>query len=240
MSNNAENDLEQFYKLLSLLESLPHQGARLSHLPGRIHLPHRGVYFFREAGELWSDGTSRVVRVGTHAVSAGSKSSLHSRLKTHLGSKSGSGNHRGSIFRLHVGHALLNKENYTIPTWGVGSVAPPELRASPMAQKSEAAWERKVSDRIGAMTILWVDVPDEPSATSMRAFIERNAIALLSNRRSPIAPAGETWLGLHSPREEIRTSLLWNLKHIDEVYDPVFLGILEQAIYRTCALAEIN
>lgn len=107
-----------------------------------------------------------------------------------------------------------------------------------MVQEAEATWEKKVSDRIGAMTILWVDVPDEPSATSMRAFIERNAIALLSNQRSPIAPASETWLGRHSIREEIRTSLLWNLKHVNEVYDPAFLDVLEQAIHRTCVFAD--
>lgn len=240
MSSNVVRDLERFYKLLFHLESLPRQGARLSHLPGKALLPHRGVYFFREAGELLSGGSLRVVRVGTHAVSAGSQSSLHSRLKTHLGSKSGSGNHRGSIFRLHLGHAMLKKENHTIPTWGVGSVAPPELRENPMAQEAELMWEMKVSDRIGAMTILWVDVPDEPSATSMRAFIERNAIALLSNQRSPFTPASETWLGCHSPREEIRASLLWNLKHVDEVYDPGFLDVLEQAIHRTCAIADTD
>jgi len=158
------------------------------------------------------------------------------QFKAHLGSKSGSGNHRGSIFRLHLGHALLNKENCTIPTWGVGSVAPPELRSDLVAQEAEATWEKKVSDRIGAMTILWVDVPDEPSAASMRAYIERNAIALLSNHHSPIAPASEAWLGRHSAREEIRTSLLWNLKHVNKEYDPAFLDVLEQAIHRTAHL----
>jgi hypothetical protein len=195
------------------------------------------VYFFRESGELWSEGMQRIVRVGTHAVSAGSKSSLHSRLKAHLGSRSGSGNHRGSIFRLHLGRALLNQEHCTIPTWGIGSVAPPELRSDLVAQEAEAAWEKKVSDRIGAMTILWIDVPDEPSAASMRAYIERNAIALLSNHHSPIAQASEAWLGRHSAREEIRTSLLWNLKHVNEEYDPAFLDVLEQAIHRTRSLA---
>ena len=124
-----------------------------------------------------------------------------------------------------------------IPTWGVGSVAPPELRANPMAKESEAAWEKKVSEHIGAMTILWVDVPDEPSATSMRAYIERNAIALLSNRRSPLALASETWLGRHSPREEIRASQLWNLKHVDEIYDRSFLSILADSVDLTCAFA---
>jgi hypothetical protein len=233
MSNNIEKHLSQFYHLLSVLESLPDQGIRLSCLPGKKDLPFRGVYFFREREELWSEGVPRVVRVGTHAIFAGAKSSLHSRLKTHLGTQSGSGSHRGSIFRLHVGQALLNKENCTLPTWGNGSVAPLELRANPMARESEAILEKNVSSHIGAMTILWIDVPDEPSKTSMRAFIERNAIALLSNHLSPVALASETWLGRYSARKEIRTSLLWNVKHVDETYAPAFLDVLEQAIEQT-------
>jgi hypothetical protein len=176
----------------------------------------------------------RVVRVGTHAVSIGSKSTLHSRLKTHLGNRDGFGNHRGSIFRLHLGNALLRKENREIPTWGIGSTAPPELRGNPSARDAEAAWERRVSQYIGEMTVLWIEVPDEPSSKSIRAFIERNAIALLSNRLSPIVSASSGWLGQYSPRNEIRASLLWNLKHVDETYDPEFLGVLQEAVDRTC------
>jgi hypothetical protein len=176
----------------------------------------------------------RVVRVGTHAVSVGSKSTLHSRLKAHFGNRDGLGNHRGSIFRLHLGNALLRKENREIPTWGIGSTAPPELRGNPSARDAEAAWERRVSQYIGEMTVLWIEVPDEPSSKSIRAFIERNAIALLSNRLSPIVSASSGWLGQYSPRNEIRASLLWNLKHVDETYDPEFLGVLEEAVDRTC------
>jgi hypothetical protein len=98
---------------------------------------------------------------------------------------------------------------------------------------AEAAWERKVSEYIGAMTVLWVDVPDEPGANSERAFIERNAIALLSNQLAPMKPASAGWLGHYSPRNEIRQSHLWNLKHVDQTYDPRFLDDLEVAVERT-------
>ena len=77
-------------------------------------LPRRGVYFFFEPGELREDGrTPRVVRVGTHAVSAGSRTTLWTRLRDHrghvIGRHVGGGNHRASIFRRHVGSALLGR-----------------------------------------------------------------------------------------------------------------------------------
>lgn len=41
--------------------------------------------------------------------------------------------------------------------------------------------ERRVSDYLRQLPFLWVDVPDEPGPESDRAYLERNAIALLSN-----------------------------------------------------------
>lgn len=171
--------------------------------------------------------------MGTHAVSAGSKSTLRARLKTHLGSKAGSGNHRGSIFRLHVGNALLRSEDKALPTWGVGSVAPQALRESEAARAAEAALERRVSMVIGAMLVLWVDVPDDPSPDSERSAIERGSIAMLSNGLAPHAPPSAGWLGHSSARHEIRASGLWNLRHVEEAVDPSFLDVLERAVERT-------
>ena len=236
--DRIERDLAEFYGLMDFLANLPNQARPLSQLVGNRDMPQRGVYFFREPGEVCPDGSPRIVRVGTHAVSTGSKSTLRARLKTHLGSQSGSGNHRGSIFRLHLGHALLSKEGRSLPTWGKGSVAPVELRSSPEALANESALENKVSQHIGAMEVLWVDVPDEPSSESDRAFIERNAIGLLSSRRNPPATSSTNWLGSYSHREEIRSSRLWNLRHIDEVHDSAFLGRLASAVERTASVVK--
>lgn len=234
----VDSNLERFYASLSRLATKVNQGSRLDRLSEIRNLPQRGVYFFRETGELISGGEPRVTRVGTHGVTAGSKSTLRGRLRTHLGSKSGVGNHRGSIFRLHVGMALRNRDGLELPYWGRGSTRPVELRASATAALAEAEHEQRVSKVIGSMTILWVDVDDEPGAGSLRSYIERNAIALLSNHCSPIEAGSEEWLGIHSAREEIRGCRLWNLNHINEAYDSAFLDELDRVIDRTCCSHE--
>lgn len=233
MTRVRDADLDRFYALLARLQDAPGQGHPLKDLPPK--LPTRGVYFFAEPGELRKSRppTTRVVRVGTHAVSAGAKSTLRSRLKQHLGTRSGGGNHRGSIFRLHVGAALLAREDKAIPTWGVGSSKPAKLRGSESLRAAEAAWEQTVSTYISSMPLLWIDVPDEPGSQSQRAYIERNAIALLSSRGSKQDPPSPGWLGRFSPRQEIRESGLWNLNHVSEIYEPAFLDRLEYWIAST-------
>ena len=231
MQTMCEN-LDRFYSLLARLGEGPGQGRPLRELPPRSSLPERGVYFFLEPGEhrAANPNVMRVVRVGTHAVSSGSKSTLHGRLKQHLGPRTGGGHHRGSIFRRHVGDALLARDGISLATWGVGSSAPPAVGDSEIARAAEAACEKRVSEFIGAMSVLWVHVPDESGPNSARAFIERNAIAMLSNQFAPIDSASESWLGRFSPRNAILDSALWNLNHVTEVCDPLFLEKLESFV----------
>lgn len=222
-------DLDRFYSLLERLASLPGQGRRLVEYRGGSSWPRRGVYFFFEDGEhrRGQSSSPRVVRVGTHALKVNASSTLWGRLRTHRGSRTGGGNHRGSIFRLHVGTALLRRDTELIqdlPTWGVGQSAPREVR------EAEVEHERRVSRYIGAMSIMWLDIGDDPGPLSRRGYIERNAIALLSNGLSPLDPPSEAWLGLHSVRDDIRTSGLWNLNHVREQYDPKFLDVFEHLI----------
>lgn len=228
-------DLESFYSILTDLEQLPLQGLPLRELAAAKRLPRRGVYFFREPSEMRSSQADapRIVRVGTHALTANSKSTLSSRLRAHRGSASGSGNHRGSIFRLHVGAALLVRDGVANSTWGIGSVKPSTLRESATAQAEELALERRVSEHIGAMSVLWIDADDEPGEDCLRGVIERNAIALLSNRLSPVDPPGVAWLGRYSQREVIRRSGLWNVRHVEERHDSQFLELLEMAVEQT-------
>jgi hypothetical protein len=203
-------------------------GARtLAACSGRLDWPSRGIYFFREIGEDRTDTGNgpRIVRVGTHALKAGSATRLWTRLSQHKGQATGNGNHRGSIFRLIVGAALCASDKHHVPTWGKGSTASRETRAG------ERALECAVSRVVGNMPFLWLPLEDEAGPKSMRGFIERNSIALLSNyRKEPVDPPSDRWLGKHSDRERVRSSGLWNSNHVDENYDPGFLNELDRRI----------
>jgi hypothetical protein len=110
--DNRLAQLRRFYGLLAQLETTIGGARRLGDTSGRTGWPQRSVYFFREPGESRTDsGTGpRIVRVGTHALKLGSATSLWNRLSQHRGRlASGGGNHRGSIFRLIVGAALIRR-----------------------------------------------------------------------------------------------------------------------------------
>jgi len=103
-------DVKCFYEILEGLERKVWGKRKLASCHGSMNWPERGVYFFFEPGEMRSTSGSgmRVVRIGMHALKAGSKTTLWKRLSQHQGTqKSGGGNHRGSVFRLHVGTALI-------------------------------------------------------------------------------------------------------------------------------------
>lgn len=227
--DRLERDIERFYAILDALTRWPGQGKPLRHQSRQSIRPVDGVYFFQEPGEYRSSQPDalRVVRVGTHAVTTGSKATLWQRLRTHKGTKAGGGNHRGSIFRLHVGAAILARDGLALSCWGVGSNAERSVR------NEEAEHEWRVSEYIGAMPVLWVAVPGAAGPDSRRGFIERNAIALLSNRRRPLDLPSPDWLGRSSPSPKIRDSALWNVNHVDEDYDSRFFDELEDRVAET-------
>jgi hypothetical protein len=70
------------------------------------------------------------------------------------------------------------------------------------------------------MLFLYLNVDDEPSPLSMRGFIERNAIALLSNYNndSLIDLPSKDWLGRWARSKEIKRSGLWNVNHVSDSY----------------------
>ncbi|HVX35699.1 MAG TPA: hypothetical protein VHC71_05725 [Hyphomicrobium sp.] len=94
---------------------------------------------------------------------------------------------------------------------------------------SELAIEQAVSRYIGSMQVAWLEVGDEPSPQSDRGFIERNAIALLSNLdKKPLDVPMPTWLGQYSNRLRVRESGLWNQNHVEEKYDRAVLEKIER------------
>lgn len=209
---------------------------RLGDCTGYMDWPERGVYFFFTDDEQRGD-YPRLTHIGTHAVSTGSGQSLWDRLRTHRGANRGTyeggGNHRGAVFRKRVGEGMVERHGLhdEYPHWGEGSSAGRERRLA------ELELERRVSDYIRELPFLWVKIDDEPGPDSDRAYIERNTIALVSNCRKPsIDTRSGDWLGKVSPCEEICQSGLWNVNHVGEDYDPVFLNRLSEAAEATTRL----
>jgi len=223
--------VKRFYELLSELEQRSPGIHRLADCHAQMRWPKRGIYFFMENDEIRRDSGAgpRIVRIGTHALKAGAKSTLWGRLSQHKGQlRSGGGNHRGSIFRLVVGTALIRRDGLEYPSWGCGSSALSEVR------DREKPLERRVSEVIGNMHILCIAVEDQPGPNSLRGFIERNSISLLSNHiRNAIDPPSTSWLGHDCNREKMRSSGLWNTNHVDERYDPSFLDTMATLIRKT-------
>ena len=222
------NDLRGFYTALAELEARlgglrDLESCRRREVPAR-----RGVYFFFESGEVrtGSGCGPRVVRVGTHGLGTGSVSTLWSRLRQHRGASNGGGNQRGSIFRRHVGAALMDAGLVgAVPDWWVGS------NATSVQRKAEEAVERRVSGVIRRMPFVVLAIDDAAGPSSDRGYIERNAISLLSD---PITrcldPPSSDWLGRHARAAEIRESGLWNVRHVGETMNHGFIERLWQHV----------
>lgn len=228
-------DLVRFYELLDGLEARVGGPRRLGDCTARSGWPDRGVYFFFEDGEMRSDtGTGpRVVRVGTHGLKNGSKETLWSRLRAHRGTSTGGGSHRASVFRRLVGEAIAARTGEPSASWGRGSSPGAAARSTGMSRQKvlefEAPLELDTSRTIGSMSVLSVEVDDEPSPDSLRGVIERGAIGLLSNAgRMALDPPSTAWLGRDSMSERVRESGLWNQDHVDRAYDRSFVASFER------------
>lgn len=238
------DDLDRFYGLLDDLEARVGGTQKLKNCTGYMDWPDRGLYFFLEPNQTRaSSDQRRVSRVGTHAVSAGSSTSLWDRLKQHYGTGSNSsthphgGNHRGSVYRKRVGEAIIRRYGLRndYPDWDERWSSIERDRST--VRDEEYIMERRVSAYIREQPFLWVNVDDEPSKHSDRATVERNAIALLSNfDREPLDARTNGWLGRYSQSPEIRESELWNVNHVDERYESGFLDRLETAVSETTPL----
>jgi hypothetical protein len=99
-------------------------------------------------------------------------------------------------------------------------------RADLPVRTIEQELERAVSTYIGAMPVLCLAVPDR----AQRRVIESNAIALLSCRAGGVDRASQGWLGRNAANAQVQTSALWNVNHVDDVYDCAFLDLLDELV----------
>jgi len=223
-------DITRLYSLLSDLEQKT-RWRFLSDPNLSKTLPSRGVYFFFDATGVRSDSGhgKRLVRIGTHALISGAKErKIWDRLRNHRGTENGNGTHRGSVFRMLVGDAIIRRDNLNVDPdqWNSKGLSPTDLTED--QNNAEEHVERLVSNYICSLPFLCLDIDDEPGPASSRAIIETNSIALASNWRldnNNIDALPLDWLGNHSV-EKVQNSSLWNRDFVDEDYDPTFLSEL--------------
>ena len=205
-----EKDIERFYGLLKRLEDQVGGSHPIKDFPSVVPPTAKGVYFIFESREIRScqPDQLRVVRVGTHGLTARSRSTIWTRLFEHL-----MANGR-SVFRSDVNRALRKRGGYDD-----GSM-----------DRNHSA---RITRYIGRMRFLWVEVNGE-DGHEKRKYIERNAISLLSGRHetSPDVPS-TSWLGLCLEKPAIRKSGLWNVNHTNSECCGAFLTKLERCIEQT-------
>lgn len=203
-------DVETFYGLMSRLSGRIGGPHPLPSFTSVVSPGEKGVYFIFEPGET-RDGSDclRVVRVGTHGLTARSRSTIWTRLFEHL-----MFNGR-SVFRGHVKGALLKRDCKS-------------------KQDPKHGNSRRISEYIGNMLFLWVKV-DGTNGHAMRKKIERKSIALLSNRkREPIDESSSCWLGRSATNHAVKKSGMWNVHYTkNEKYGSDFLSVLKTYIDNT-------
>jgi hypothetical protein len=232
---NLPASLERLYRLLDTAARSGLGANSVAEAMRLRRLAERGVYVFLDPAEDRGGGGARIVRVGTHALRAGSSSTLRQRLSQHRGKvASGGGNHRGSIFRLLVGQALIASGRQPVcPTWGVKG-APGEAAAAFGLSRADIAQvegpiEQAVSRYVAGLRVVCIPVNDAPGPESARGLIERGAIAMLSQAmREGLVPVGASWLGRKSNRPAVVASGLWNQNHVGDDWSPEYIAELER------------
>src|SRR5690606_29076931 len=195
---SRRSDLDRLYRILEDLAQRIGGPYRLDDPRVRRLVPTRGVYFFFEPGEFREDGqTPRVVRVGPHAVSTGSRTSRWQRLAARRGRTGGrppgGGTHRGPLFRPHVATAPITRA----PASAAGALSGAKQRAAyPALREAEPQVEQMLSQHRRSMRWRWVAVDGPPGPGSHRKVIEAGAVALRGNLgKEPIGPPSPNWLG---------------------------------------------
>jgi hypothetical protein len=217
--------IDAFYRLVDQMAARSGM-MTLAETVERKDVPERGVYFFLDRREPRGRGSGdlRVVRVGTHGLIAGTRSTILGRLRQHRGQPGRGGNHRGSIFRLHVGAAILARTGVRVPTWGG------KLPSGQVPGADEFDLERRVSRYLADLLVVTLPILDEHSPNSLRGYVERNSIALLTTAVEAGSVPSADWLGHHAQRDAIRTSGLWNVTHVGDAVEEGFLDRLSEIV----------
>jgi hypothetical protein len=166
-------------------------------------IPKNGIYILFENGETFK-GLDRIVRVGSHT----GDNQLQSRLYQHFSDE----NKDRSIFRKNIGRCFLNMVNDPyLDIW--------ELDLTTRAQRKKNAHlindslQKKLEKRISryiqnnlSFAVIKVNKKKE------RLYLESRIISTIS--LCPDCRPSPKWLGLHSPKEKIKRSGLWQVNEL--------------------------
>ncbi|MGI6549542.1 MAG: hypothetical protein ACOX4Q_10970 [Syntrophomonadales bacterium] len=201
-------------EVYELISTLP----RYNYLTPPHILPANGICLFFEAGEtcvLNDRQVDRIVHIGANQRNG----RLPGRIQDHYGRvNSLGGNKNASIFRKHIGGALLNRadpHDTRIEDWI-------KLEGPTLADVEE--WvSRKLRDRFS-----FICLPLE--STEERQSLKKGLIALMAQH--PLGHPSERWLGHYALNPDISSSGLWNTQHIWS--DPLTLSqfkVIERNVY---------
>lgn len=228
-SPSRPTKLQEFHQKLGVLRDTTGGPFYLSDADNNYNWPDRGIYVFFDHGtDPLVDPVSdwSITRIGTVGVSTGSTSTLWDRLRAHRGTIDSTygdmgGNHRGSIFRKHVGRAFIERDSLSddYPYWGIAHRNLPDDVSTTEIREQEHELEQRVSEYIRTLPFLVINIPGDAGPDADRALIEKNLIALVSHaRRTNPELQKDDWLGDRSPRAEISRTQLWNIQHVSSFY----------------------
>ena len=166
-------------------------------------LPLNGICILYEKEET-GHGGDRIVRVGSHT----GVNKLRSRIKEHFMNP----NKDRSIFRKNIGRCFLNKNNDPyLKIWELALTkrADKEKYQHLIDVEHQKDLEQKISQYIQQnFSFSVIQIEDK----NKRLNLESKLISTVSlcNECKP----SPNWLGLHSPKEKIRESGLWQVNHL--------------------------
>lgn len=211
---------DQVSNVYKLLHQFAKSNPRFERGAYEPTLPPAGVYVFLDPDEPHPDSQlGRVVRIGTHGIREDLDGSLILRLRKHYGSRSGRGAIAGSVFRTHVGKALVLSKAPTAAKWDdLACMVRPDFDM-----------ELAVSQYIRRMNIIVVPIGGTADTDSDREFLERHAVAFFCWLPNELAHVSEKWLGHDAEAPKIRRHGLWNVEHIEAHWDKRFIELLAAA-----------
>jgi hypothetical protein len=193
-------------------------------------LPNDGIYFFYEQGECSGhiSAKPRIVRVGTHR-----NGNFRSRIAEHFllderkmaFTEDQSRPHDRSIFRCHIGRALLNKAHDPyLSVWSM-NFTKRETRDTKRHLRDiskEVAIEEVTGILRQKFSFRFIEIADQMQRMGKQG-LEGALIGTLAS--CPQCTPSDSWLGRGSPTVQIRESGLWLVQHLRD--DPLSSAQME-------------